>query len=460
MRAKLLNTALLLAAAGVGVGGYFALKTDKVSTNTTRSVYTVAKGNVQASVTASGNLAAKQQADLTFESAVSSGPVSEIRVKVGDNIEAGQWLAVLDSTTQQVARTRAEVDLRTAEVALAKAQATITGADRTAAENALADARLAAALTRIALNKTPATDAVALSSLTAQLAAQEAAYQTAASSTLLTNSTALTSAEAAYAGALVAESTARKNHWNTVLRAPFAGRVTAVNGVVGRAGSYTGSSGTGGASSALSTAFVQIADLTAYEVKAPFPEADAAKLAVDQTATVAIDSLGARVPARIRQIDTVSTLVNNVVTYYAYLAIDQPPTNVALRPGQTANVSVAASSATDVLFLPSAALTARGQTTTVQVAPDKTKPSITVTREITLGLKGDTTVEVKAGLNEGDTVVTTRSRVSSGTATTGTGTQTGTLGGGGGVTANPTGGGPTGIPGGAAGGGQGGTRGG
>jgi multidrug efflux pump subunit AcrA (membrane-fusion protein) len=453
-RAKLLNTALLLAAAGVGVGGYVALKTDKVSTNTTRSVYTVAKGNVQASVTASGNLAAKQQADLTFESAVSAATVSEIRVKVGDNVELGQWLAVLDSTTQQVARTKAEVDLRTAEVALAKAQATITAADRTTAENALADARLAAALTRIALNKAPATETVTITSLTAQLALQEAAYQTAASSTSLTNSTALTSAEAAYASALVAESTARKNQWNTVLRAPFAGRVTAVNGVVGRVGSYTGSSsGTGGASSA--TPFVQIADLSAYEVKAPFPEADAAKLAIDQTATIAIDSLGARVPARIRQIDTVSTLVNNVVTYYAYLAIDQPPTNVALRPGQTANVSVAASSVTDVLFLPSAALTARGQTTTVQVAPDKTRPTVTETREITLGLKGDTTVEVTAGLNEGDTVVTTRSRVSSGAAATGTGTQTGTLGGGG-VTANPTGGGPTGIPG----GGQGGTRGG
>lgn len=427
-KAKALNTVLALAVAGVGVGGYFLLRNNAPSATTTRSVNAVQRGSVQASVTASGNLAAKQQSDMTFDSAVSSALVQQILVKVGDKVTSGQTLAMVDPTNVQATFAKASADLRTSEVALSKAQAAITEAARATADQLLADAHAYLDATRedytVALAASP-DDAALLASLASVLATAETNYHTVAASTAIASSNAIATAEASYASSRLTFTTAQRNLTNTTLQATFDGTVTALNGVVGRPGSFTGGTGGNGAA-ASATPFIQVADLGGFEVKAGFSETDAAKLQAGQTATVSIDSLGARITARVRQVDAVSTLVNNVVTYYAYMAIDQPPPNATLRPGQTANVSVASQRVENVLFLPSSALTARGQTTSVQVAPDKAVPTKTVTKEITLGLKGDTTVEVTAGLNEGDVVVTSRSRVSSGTGTA-TG-QTGTAG--------------------------------
>ena len=430
-KARALNTILALAVGGVGIGGYILLRKDDPNTTTTRSVNTVQRGTVQASVTASGTLAAKQQADITFDSAVSAGVVQAINVKVGDIVTAGQPLASIDPTNAQAATAKADNDLRSAEVALAKAHAAISVTNRDTAEQSLIDARDLVVATEADLAKAyESNDEAAVATIVPLLTTYESEYRTIATGTAIAASNAISAAEVVYKAAQVTRATARKNLVLTTMVAPFAGTITAVNGVVGRAGSYTGTTGTG--AGAGSAPFVQIADLSGFEVKAGFSETDAAKLQAGQAATIAIDSLGARVVARVRQIDTVSTTVNNVVTYYAYLAIDQPPANATLRPGQTANVSVAAQKVDDVLFLPSAALTARGQTTTVQVALDKANPAATETREITLGLKGDTTVEVSDGLEEGDMVVTVRSRVSSGVGTgTVTGTNTGIPAGGG-----------------------------
>ena len=203
--------------------------------------------------------------------------------------------------------------------------------------------------------------------------------------------------------------TAEKNAANASLVAPAAGTVSASNGRVGYAGSNTsgGAASTGGTSS---NAFVSLADLSSFEVKVGFSETDAAKVKAGQAATITLDAINARLPATVRSIDSISTLVSNVVTYYAYLSITQT-NGVAVQPGMTASAAVTVDNRADVLFLPTSSVTSRGTNATVNFELGK-DPKKTEVRQIVIGLRGDTSLEVQSGLTEGDVVVTVRNKVS------------------------------------------------
>jgi HlyD family secretion protein len=79
----------------------------------------VAKGNLQASVTATGTVAAPAQSKLTFKA---SGRLIELPVKLGDTVETGQVVARLDDSDLQVALAQAKNSVASAEVKLAQAK--------------------------------------------------------------------------------------------------------------------------------------------------------------------------------------------------------------------------------------------------------------------------------------------------------------------------------------------------
>ena len=162
-------------------------------------------------------------------------------------------------------------------------------------------------------------------------------------------------------------------------------------------------------------------------VKVGFPEADAGKVAAGQPVTITIDSLtGQRLTGSVSEIDTVSTVVSNVVTYNAVIAFDSVP--AAVKPGMTATTSVIAASRDNVVAVPSAAISSSGGESTVTVRVGG-KDEV---RSVETGLKGDGTTEIVSGLNDGDQVVMSVGVVSSNTnrnTGTGTGTRTGTVGG-------------------------------
>src|SRR5581483_6245638 len=147
-------------------------------------------------------------------------------------------------------------------------------------------------------------------------------------------------------------------------KAPAAGTLSAVNFTVGQtvsgggnsaSSSSSSSSSNGSSSSSSSKAFATLLDLDHMVVKVGFPEADAGKVAAGQPVTLTIDSLpGERLTGTVSSIDTVSTVVSNVVTYNAVVAFDSVPSGV--KPGMTANVSVISASRNDVVAVPSAAI--------------------------------------------------------------------------------------------------------
>ena len=352
------------------------------------------------------------------------------------------------------------------KAALAKEETTQTQAVNglTNARNSLESAKLKSAqsitsatnsLTNAQNNQTSssAKDDQAIDNAGRQLETAQASY----SSTLAANNIKLKSpteadlaqANVSMVNAETALATAKKNVENTTLLAPAAGTIATINGKIGASpgGSSSSSSGASSGSSTSSTsAFLVITDLSVLEVKAGFSEADAAKVKVDQGVTVTLDALaGKLLSGKVRAIDTVSTLVSNVVTYYVYVTVDG--SDAAVKPGMTSSLSVVVDKAENVVTLPSSAVTARGSAASVKVQTGATTNDVEV-RNITLGLKGDTLVEVKSGLLAGDKVIVTRGGA---TTTGGSGTLTG---------ATPVGGAPGGnIPGGAPGGARGGAGG-
>ena len=143
-----------------------------------------------------------------------------------------------------------------------------------------------------------------------------------------------------------------------------AGEDVAGGGVTsGSSSSGTGTSGSSSVGSGSgSSALVTLVDLGRLEVTAGFSETDAAKVHVGQPATVCLDALpAARLAAHVIGIDTLSTVVSNVVTYNVTFALDRSTAGV--KPGMSASVDVVTAERDNAVNLPSSAVTGSGGAT-------------------------------------------------------------------------------------------------
>src|SRR2546426_807408 len=114
-----------LAAIALVLGGLIYRDVFVGTKNTSSSVnlYTVARRTVTASVTGTGNLVPAEQANVSFKV---SGTLTEIDVRVGDHVSAGQVLARIDPTPQQNALASAQANLAIAQANLQSAQTPLT----------------------------------------------------------------------------------------------------------------------------------------------------------------------------------------------------------------------------------------------------------------------------------------------------------------------------------------------
>jgi macrolide-specific efflux system membrane fusion protein len=342
----LVNVAL----AAVAVGGVlWAVRTvrgpataEADTVGSQQRVVAVTQGDVTASVSASGNVQSASTAAATF---VTDGTVTEILVKVGDVVSKGQKLAKVDATLAQ------------AQLDTAKANRTAAGAN----------------LTRV------------------RAAGGDAASVAAASATVSSADAEVAGAEAAVEG--------------TVLTAPIAGTVTAVNGAIGSASNATAGSGSGsdsGSDSGAGTGFVAIADLATLQVSANFAEADATKLTVGQAAAITWSALsGTRATGTVATVAPTATTQNNVNSYAVVVSIASPPAGVRL--GQSTTVQVTVAEAAGAVRVPTLALRGSGNQRTVDVMVD----GAVETRTVEIGVEGNQFAEVRSGLAVGDRVVVT-----------------------------------------------------
>lgn len=132
-------------------------------------------------------------------------------------------------------------------------------------------------------------------------------------------------------------------------------------------------------------------------------ESDIAAIKVGQDASVSVSALDASLQGHVTSIDPVATSggSNGVVSFAVKVALDSPP--AGLRPGMTADITIVAASATNVLSIPSRALSGSAGSYTVRVvAADGTA----VTRQVDVGLVTSSLAEIRSGLQAGELVVT------------------------------------------------------
>lgn len=395
---SVLNVALVAIVLAIAITAYFLFfRKDQPAASATRPTVAVARGDVTASVSSSGTLQSSQTASPQFET---SGTVTQIMVKVGQVVAKGAAIAKIDPSA-------AERQLRIAD------QNQIAAANSvTAAEESLSDAQDAEdAAEEASASPTPtATDGqqtqqnqnqnqgqspeVALSNAEASLARAKADKEQADQD--------VEGAEAAVAA--------------TTLKAPIAGTITAINGTVGSVAggsssgsgstSGTGSGSTSGQASGSNTSstttssgsgFVDISDLKALQVVAAFAEADAIKIKAGQSATVTLNAEpGTTLTASLASVSPTPTTTNGVVSYSATFSLAKLPANA--RIGQTANVTVQTAKATDALYVPSTAITTSGTTYTVTMADGAG------TREVKIGVRGDSFTQITSGVTEGERI--------------------------------------------------------
>ncbi|HET9138684.1 efflux RND transporter periplasmic adaptor subunit [Actinophytocola sp.] len=379
-----INVVLVLALGAAGWGAYTLLwPSEESSANSGVRTVAATRTSVVETVSAAATVQSAYTADADFGT---SGTVTEINVKVGDSVAAGQQLAKLDDTE-------------------ARQQVTVAQSNLAAAQEDLETA-------------------------------EDAAGDTGTTGQGGGNAQSVAAAEAKVDQARLALIQAKDARTATVLTAPGAGTVTAINGSVGQRVGGSGNSSAQGSSDSDSggSAFIVLTDLANLVVRANVAEIDVSKIKTDQEATVTVNAVpDTPVAAKVTQVDLTPTTSNNVVQFGVTLGLTTPPQG--LRPGQSASVAITVARADDALAVPSAAVRTAGGQTTVTVLDNGTES----TRTVEVGVRSESLVQITSGISEGDQVVLATSGATTG-GTGGTGGQ-GRLGGGtGGFQGGPGGG--------------------
>jgi RND family efflux transporter MFP subunit len=204
--------------------------------------------------------------------------------------------------------------------------------------------------------------------------------------------------------------------------APFDGTISTVSAKVG--------DDAGSAAVATIITKKQIAQLSVNEV-------DAAKLAVGQKATLTFDAIdGLTLTGTVAEVDTAGTVAQGVVSYGVQITLDSQDSRI--KSGMTVNADIQTTVHTDALSVPSSAVKTTGGSSYVLVFSPPladtggTAGVVSATPPaqvpVTMGISGDTSVEILSGLSSGEQIVT-RTVTGTAAATTGAARTTTTTGG-------------------------------
>ncbi|MCE6980696.1 macrolide transporter subunit MacA [Pseudomonas frederiksbergensis] len=334
---------------------------------------TVERTDIENAVLAAGILQGVKQVDV---GAQVSGQLKSLKVKLGDKVKKGQWLAEIDPMLAQNSLRQAQVN---EENLVAKKQAT-------AAQ--LKDAKA----TYDRYRKLQPDDAISK---------QE--YET-AESNYKVQAANLLSLDAQIKDARIQVETARVNLAYTHIVAPIDGYVV---GVVTQEGQTV-------IAEQLAPVLLKLADLDTMTVKAQVSEADVIHIVPGQEVYFTIlGESDKRYYAKLRgtepapqnflETQAAGTTKQNTAVFYNGL-FDVPNPDHRLRISMTAQVRIVLDKAKDVLTIPVAALGAKNKdgSVVVRVVDAEGKAQM---RNVQTGINNNVRAEIKEGLAEGDKVI-------------------------------------------------------
>jgi multidrug efflux pump subunit AcrA (membrane-fusion protein) len=172
-----------------------------------------------------------------------------------------------------------------------------------------------------------------------------------------------------------------------------------VNVVPGQVTSGGGASTTTGTTSTTSAAF-EIVDDSQLHIDVNVSESDAASVKVGQPAIITLDSVpGAPQQGTVDRINPVAVTTSNVTAFPVRIVF--ATNNPAVKPGANATVQIVTNTATNVLTVPSRAITNVNGQPAVTVLYN----NATFLVPVQTGLTDGRNTEITSGLQEGDTVV-------------------------------------------------------
>jgi HlyD family secretion protein len=416
---------------------------------------TARTGNIILRASGTGTLIAASEVNLAFGT---TGPLATLNVSVGSQVKAGDLLAQLDDSNQQIALSQAQQALNqlTSPSAIATAQQAVVtakqslinaqyylssdqaaGTNQAAINNAYAALALAQnKVNEAQLNYDPMSGQVLTNPIAAQAyrdlyaaqQAQAAAQATYNAMAAKSNSLTLDSANAAvalgqaqvteaenYLAALTGGSvpanatgtglnaldqaklnlqTAQNNLAATKLYSPISGTVLAIDNAVGE---------TVGAS----TTFITIADLSQSELTIYMDALDFSNIKVGYNANVVFDALPSTTfTGKVTQVSPQLVTVQGNSVLEGLVLLDQKQASGAslnLPIGVTASVDVIAAQANNVVLVPVQALHELSPNNYAVFVMVGGKPTLKI---VTVGLNDGTFAEIKTGLKAGDVVST------------------------------------------------------
>ncbi|HEX7594185.1 MAG TPA: efflux RND transporter periplasmic adaptor subunit [Anaerolineae bacterium] len=345
------------------------------------NIAVVRRGDLTASVNATGKVQAKKSARLALPL---SGSVANIFKREGDDVKMGDVILSLgaDDATRRVKQ--ADLNLQSRQLDLARAKAAPRDEDITIA--------------RANVQKATITVAAAEAAYTASPNAQNDAVRQAARADLdiarasfnrVTNGPTQAEIDAlqnTVTSAQIDLDSAKQSLSQTQLTAPFTSTVVEINVRVGELV---------GGFNPLAT----VADLTALEIAADIDEIDVANVQVGQSVQVRFDAFpGETFSGKLTRLFPAASTLRGTTTYAAVVDFDAKDSKV--RPGMGANLKIQTVEKPGVLLVPNRALKNVGARKAVRVvAPGEPRDVIVET-----GATDGNETEIVSGVNEGDQV--------------------------------------------------------
>lgn len=363
----------------------------------------VGRGNIIATVTESGSIAAGSQVNVP---STTTGVIEEIYVNDGDTVAPGQNLFKVKSTATPQQQAAAYATYQNAVNSLVSAQDNQKSLDAAmwTAKQSYLDAQNAQNYKNN--NSTnPSTkqsytdlERLSIDSATTQsqknFAAAEQKYKDAGI------------AVAAAQAQLNSASLSYQATQDSIITAPIGGTIANFSVSVGSAVTAAAGSSAGDTSGSTSTASsatpaLVIGDFSQIDVSAQASEVDVPKLKVGQKATITIDAFpGKTFAGAVSQINKIGAVASGVVTYNIRVSFASVPPSVA--PGMTASIVIQTDRRDNVITVPSSAVqTVNGQSMVRVIR----RGQITQT-PVETGLVSDTETEITSGLSVGDTIIT------------------------------------------------------
>jgi HlyD family secretion protein len=149
-------------------------------------------------------------------------------------------------------------------------------------------------------------------------------------------------------------------------------------------------------------AFIQLSDLSSYQVVVPFPEADAVKIQPGSAAKLTFDALpGVEHDGTVTSVSPTAVDIDGVTNYYATMLVTDA--DAALKPGLTTTVSIVTNTVKNrALVVPTPAVSRKDGKSFVETPGPDGKPQRV---PFTPGKVGDDNTEIVSGLTKGQKVI-------------------------------------------------------